>query len=182
MIRRSTYASSGGNALQEQEVQSNEYFKPPSSFHVSYWNKRPTSKSSPMVSVTWWKLELCLLRDPVTAAEDLSTSDGQPSTMDQRVIGRWRSKIQGPMRIPSRTRPPPRQHVTLLDDAYDNDEAPSPISPGFLEPADPPSPSWSKIPTSGHGDRHCKRDFWDTGSFSWQSSGRLTFRSQLKPP
>jgi hypothetical protein len=82
-----------------------------------------------------------LLRDLVTAAEDLSASDAQAFTMDQGLMERWPLDIQAPFRTPSRTRPPTGQHVTLVENASDDDKAPSPISPGFFEPADPLSPS-----------------------------------------
>jgi hypothetical protein len=82
-----------------------------------------------------------LLCDIVLAADDLSTTDWQPSAMNGGVIGRWRSDIQGPMRTPSHIRQPSRQHVAMLDDSSDDDEAPSPISPGFSELAETLSPS-----------------------------------------
>jgi hypothetical protein len=81
-----------------------------------------------------------LFRDLVTAAGDMSTTEGQQPIMDHEVMGRWRREIQGPMRTPSRAGRPPRKLVSAAE-AADDATAPSPISPGFSEPSDPASPS-----------------------------------------
>jgi hypothetical protein len=108
-----------------------------------------------------------LLRDLVSEDQDISTIDGQPSTMNREVIKRWRSEIQGPMRTSSRTRPPPRQHVTLFDDASDDEEIPSLISPGFSEPAEPPSPSLDMKYAVGDSDQRAWRQSLPAGLWNF---------------
>ena len=74
-----------------------------------------------------------LLRDLVIASQDL------PPRMNRKAIKDWRKEINGPLQTPLRNRPL-SGHQVIVEDASDDENAASPISPGFSPEKDLATP------------------------------------------